>query len=227
MTARTPWWLALFIALAVAGPGSAERRPPEEAPKPVLAPQMAEVPAPEPDVSSQAKDPLDKVPTYKGDTAIEREKYLGKWLPVVRRCAERCDGLVGYRAVKMEQRMQASYRNARVIIAAYERAQKEQEAQEAWLEDQAPAPASTGPVPTGGVWYALAECESGGDWSYNGPSGFDGGLQFLPSTWDSMGTGYAYAWQAPASVQIAAAQRLQAQSGWGQWPTCAAKLGLL
>lgn len=77
------------------------------------------------------------------------------------------------------------------------------------------------------VWDKLALCESGGRWDYNGASGFDGGIQFSPTTWNSMGTGYAFAWQAPREVQIAAGQRLQARSGWGQWPACARKLGLL
>lgn len=77
------------------------------------------------------------------------------------------------------------------------------------------------------VWDKLALCESGGRWDYNGASGFDGGIQFLPSTWTAMGTGYAFAWQAPREVQIAAGQRLQARSGWGQWPACAKRLGLI
>ena len=78
-----------------------------------------------------------------------------------------------------------------------------------------------------GVWDRLSLCESGGRWDYNGSSGFDGGLQFSPATWNAMATDYAFAWQAPREVQIAAAQRLQARSGWGQWPACARKLGLI
>lgn len=78
-----------------------------------------------------------------------------------------------------------------------------------------------------GVWDRLALCESGGRWDYNGGSGYDGGLQFSPATWNAMQTGYAFAWQAPREIQIAAAQKLQARSGWGQWPACARKLGLL
>jgi Transglycosylase-like domain len=78
----------------------------------------------------------------------------------------------------------------------------------------------------GGVWDQLAECESGGNWSIDTGNGYYGGLQFLDSTWDALGTGYDRADQAPKSVQIDAAQRLQAEAGWGQWPTCASKLGL-
>ena len=79
-------------------------------------------------------------------------------------------------------------------------------------------------------WNALAECESGGNWAYNGPSGFDGGLQFLPSTWNTarrlVGVDYAYAYQAPAVVQVRVAQAWLAVTSWAQWPACSAKLGL-
>lgn len=90
-----------------------------------------------------------------------------------------------------------------------------------------PAAQAAPSAPTGSVWDSLAQCESGSRWDYNGGSGFDGGIQFLPSTWNAMKTGYAYAWQAPRDVQIDAGMRLQARSGWGQWPACARKLGLL
>lgn len=83
------------------------------------------------------------------------------------------------------------------------------------------------PIVDGSIWDRLAFCESGGRWDYNGASGFDGGIQFLPATWTSMNTGYTYAWQAPREVQIAVGMRLQARSGWGQWPACAKKLGLI
>lgn len=86
------------------------------------------------------------------------------------------------------------------------------------------------------VWTVLADCETGDgrvgapysvQWEYNGPSGFDGAFQFLPSTWDSLNTGYDYAWQAPPEAQVEAAKKLQARSGWGQWPSCARRMGLL
>ena len=83
------------------------------------------------------------------------------------------------------------------------------------------------PASSDDVWIQLSYCESGGRWDYNGASGYDGGLQFSPGTWNSMNTGYQYAWQAPMEVQIEAGKRLQARSGWGQWPACAKKLGLI
>lgn len=76
------------------------------------------------------------------------------------------------------------------------------------------------------IYLQLAACESG-DPTYNGPSGFDGAFQFLPSTWNSMNTGYAFAYEAPFEIQLDAAKRLIARSGWSQFPMCARKLGML
>jgi hypothetical protein len=80
-----------------------------------------------------------------------------------------------------------------------------------------------------GKWGPIIECESGGDWDYNGGSGYDGGLQFAPSTWDGFGGDqYAdYAWQASPSEQIAIAERVLDEQGWGAWPTCARQAGYL
>jgi LysM repeat protein len=92
----------------------------------------------------------------------------------------------------------------------------------------APKPAPAAPVvhATGsGVWYRLAQCESGGNWAINTGNGFYGGLQFTLSTWRSVG-GSGYPNQASASEQIARAKILQARSGWGAWPACSARLGL-
>lgn len=98
-----------------------------------------------------------------------------------------------------------------------------------------PAPRSTHPPPRAapvangsGVWDRLAACESGGNWGYNGGSGYDGGLQFLPSTWRAAGgTKYApYAHQATREQQIAVARSWLAKTSWSQWPACARKLGL-
>lgn len=88
--------------------------------------------------------------------------------------------------------------------------------------------ASAPAVSNGSTWDALAECESGGDWSTNTGNGYHGGLQFNPTTWNSMGGGqYApTADQATREQQIAIASKLQAQAGWGQWPACSSSLGL-
>jgi hypothetical protein len=80
----------------------------------------------------------------------------------------------------------------------------------------------------GDVWRRLAECESGGDWRYDGSSGFDGALQFAPSTWRAYRRPGepAYAHQASAPVQVAVAERVLAEQGWAAWPSCSARLGL-
>lgn len=87
-----------------------------------------------------------------------------------------------------------------------------------------PPPASGG---DDRVWYRLAQCESGGRWSYDGA--YDGGLQFHPDTWNRWKpAGYpTYAWQASAAQQIAVGKRLHAARGWSPWPSCARKLGLM
>lgn len=87
----------------------------------------------------------------------------------------------------------------------------------------APAPAAAASL-TGDAFDRLAMCEAGGDPTLvDGP--FYGAFQFMIDTWHSIGmagtpTDYPYA------VQKAAAQRLQARDGWGQWPACSRKLGL-
>ena len=78
------------------------------------------------------------------------------------------------------------------------------------------------------VWDRLAECESGQRWDYNGGSGYDGGLQFLPATWRAYGgRDFAeFAYQASREAQITVAERVLDDVGWGAWPACSRKLGL-
>ena len=75
------------------------------------------------------------------------------------------------------------------------------------------------------VWARLRRCESGGRYDINTGNGFYGAYQFVHSTWRGLGyPGMPH--QAPPDMQDEAAQRLQARSGWGQWPACTRKLGL-
>ncbi len=88
----------------------------------------------------------------------------------------------------------------------------------------APPPA-TGGGGAGGVWLALRECESSNNYAENTGNGFFGAYQFSQATW----TGLGYPGRpdlAPPAMQDTAAQKLQAESGWGQWPACSAALGL-
>ncbi|MFI2103157.1 transglycosylase family protein [Isoptericola sp. NPDC019693] len=84
---------------------------------------------------------------------------------------------------------------------------------------------ATGSAPAG-VWADLAQCESGGNPATNTGNGYYGLYQFSLQTWQAMG-GSGLPSENSAAEQTRIAQKLQAQSGWGQWPGCAAKLGLL
>jgi hypothetical protein len=68
-------------------------------------------------------------------------------------------------------------------------------------------------------WSGVAQCESGGNWSTNTGNGYYGGLQFLPSTWRSVGgTGLPH--QHSAAEQAYRAEILKDRAGLGQWPHC-------
>ncbi|MFD6289689.1 transglycosylase family protein [Streptomyces sp. NPDC060205] len=75
---------------------------------------------------------------------------------------------------------------------------------------------------TASEWDAVAQCESGGNWSINTGNGYYGGLQFSSSTWAAYG-GSSYAStadQASKSQQIAVAEKVLASQGKGAWPSC-------
>ncbi len=62
-------------------------------------------------------------------------------------------------------------------------------------------------------WDAVAQCESGGNWSINSGNGYYGGLQFSPATWTANG-GAGLPHQASREEQIRVAGReRRAQSG--------------
>lgn len=75
------------------------------------------------------------------------------------------------------------------------------------------------------AWEALAQCESGGNWSINTGNGYYGGLQFSPSSWVAAGGSGSPA-AASKAEQIRVAENLLQMQGWGAWPACAAKLNL-
>jgi peptidoglycan hydrolase CwlO-like protein len=88
----------------------------------------------------------------------------------------------------------------------------------------APAPvANSGGA--GGVWLQLRECESSNNYAENSGNGYYGAYQFSAATWSGLGYPGRPDLE-PPSMQDQAAMRLQAQAGWGQWPACAAALGL-
>lgn len=76
-------------------------------------------------------------------------------------------------------------------------------------------------------WDAIAQCESGGNWSISTGNGFYGGLQFTSSTWNAYGGG-AYASSAnnaSREQQIAVAEKVLAGQGIGAWPVCGRNAG--
>lgn len=82
-------------------------------------------------------------------------------------------------------------------------------------------------------WGPLVQCEAHGNWQYNGDDGdiFEGGPNFHPRTWDDYkgrvpgASQYEAAYQAPPTVQIAVAEIVLAENGWGAWPECSYTIG--
>lgn len=113
------------------------------------------------------------------------------------------------------------------IVAVGTREEPEPEPDEAPEPEAAPAAAEAAPSGSG-AWQSLAQCESGGNWSINSGNGYYGGLQFSESSWLGAGGGQyaALPHQASPAEQIATAEVLKQNGGWGHWPSCSAKLGL-
>lgn len=97
------------------------------------------------------------------------------------------------------------------------------EAPPAVTPPQPPTASATSATPKMSMnWDAVAQCESGGNWGINTGNSYEGGVQFLNSTWRSVKTpdDPPHAYQATREQQIAAAEKLLARSGIGQWPVC-------
>ncbi|MFD9978272.1 transglycosylase family protein [Streptomyces sp. NPDC059017] len=80
----------------------------------------------------------------------------------------------------------------------------------------------TASAATASEWDAVAQCESGGNWSINTGNGYYGGLQFSASTWAAYG-GTAFAStadKASKAQQIQIAEKVLAGQGKGAWPNC-------
>ena len=70
-------------------------------------------------------------------------------------------------------------------------------------------------------WDALAQCESGGNWSINTGNGAYGGLQFKQATWSSNG-GTGSPATASRAEQIRVAENVLQSQGLKAWPKCGA-----
>jgi resuscitation-promoting factor RpfA len=73
-------------------------------------------------------------------------------------------------------------------------------------------------------WDAIAQCESGGNWSINTGNGYYGGLQFSMSTWRANG-GSGNPANASREEQIRVANNVLKTQGIGAWPVCGKKAG--
>ncbi len=73
-------------------------------------------------------------------------------------------------------------------------------------------------------WDAIAQCESGGNWSINTGNGFHGGLQFTLGTWQANG-GSGLPENASRDEQIRVAENTLRTQGIGAWPVCGARGG--
>jgi hypothetical protein len=68
-------------------------------------------------------------------------------------------------------------------------------------------------------WDAIAQCESGGNWSINSGNGHYGGLQFKQATWNSNG-GVGNPSTASRAEQIRVAENVLRTQGIKAWPKC-------
>jgi resuscitation-promoting factor RpfC len=73
-------------------------------------------------------------------------------------------------------------------------------------------------------WDAIAQCESGGNWSTNTGNGLYGGLQFKQSTWASNG-GRGHPATASREEQIRVAENVLRTQGLKAWPECGSAAG--
>jgi resuscitation-promoting factor RpfC len=70
-------------------------------------------------------------------------------------------------------------------------------------------------------WDAIAQCESGGNWSSVSGNGHTGGLQFSQATWAANG-GVGSPATATRAEQIRVAENVLRTQGLGAWPKCGA-----
>ncbi len=73
-------------------------------------------------------------------------------------------------------------------------------------------------------WDAIAQCESGGDWSTNTGNGSYGGLQFKQATWSANG-GVGSPAMASREEQIRVAENVLRTQGLRAWPKCGSAAG--
>jgi Transglycosylase-like domain len=132
----------------------------------------------------------------------------------------------GAEARRADARRAAARRAAAAQRAAERAAARQAAQQQPTAAASAPSQSPQPPPASGAVnWDAIAQCESGGNWSINTGNGYYGGLQFTQQTWEAYG-GLSYAPRADLAsraAQIAVAEKVYAAGGLGAWPVCGAQ----
>ena len=132
----------------------------------------------------------------------------------------------GADARRADARRAAARRAAAAQRAAERAAARQAAQQQPTAAASAPSQSPQPPPASGAVnWDAIAQCESGGNWSINTGNGYYGGLQFSQQTWEANG-GLTYAPRADLAsraAQIAVAEKVYAAGGLGAWPVCGAQ----
>jgi len=78
--------------------------------------------------------------------------------------------------------------------------------------------------PSDDLFAKLRRCEAGGRYNTNTGNGYYGAYQMTAGIWHALGySGLPH--EAEPTVQDDAARKLQARSGWGQWPACSRRIG--
>jgi len=166
-------------------------------------------------------------------TAIDRYLHLRVQLAaeVRRESAEQVAATAAYGMLAARyQAMQQTARHEQAMLDAVR--QQAAAAAQAAQAAQAAAPASVPYTVMVSANGSLAEdlarlrqCESGDDYQANTGNGYYGAYQFSLATWEGLGY-QGLPSQAPPPEQDQAAITLEQRDGWGQWPVCAALLGL-
>jgi hypothetical protein len=135
------------------------------------------------------------------------------------RLAARAAARRAARAAARRVARRAAHRAA--VLAAQRQARNAQQA-----PSTSPAPAQpSGPGPSG-VWACIAQHESGGNPAENTGNGFYGLYQFTVGSWQAAGGPPGLPSNYSAAEQTAIAMRLQAMSGWGNWPVTSQECGV-
>jgi Transglycosylase-like domain len=133
--------------------------------------------------------------------------------------------------IRVGQLAQRAQVNAYLSAEAQQRAQVQAYLQAVAVSRRPPPPvvtaarSATSAPPVANPLAAIRQCESGGNYGADTGNGYFGAYQFNLGTWRSLGFGGLPS-AAPPAVQDRAAQELAARRGWGQWPSCARRLGL-